>query len=57
MAATYVFSTDLYIGADSLDEARDGLLELLAEIVGRNNSEPFELIEMIYEEKNDGLVY
>jgi hypothetical protein len=51
MAATYVFSTDLYVGADSLDEARDGLLELLAEIVGRNNSEPFELIEMIYEEK------
>jgi hypothetical protein len=57
MAATYVFSTDLYIGADSLDEARDGLLELLAEIVGRNNSEPFELIEMIYEGKDDGLVY
>jgi chorismate mutase len=53
MAATYVFSTDLYIGADSLEEARDGLLELLAEIVGRNNSEPFELIEMIYEETGD----
>lgn len=53
MAATYVFSTDLYVGADSLDEARDGLLELLAEIVGRNNSEPFELIEMIYEEIDD----
>jgi hypothetical protein len=49
--ATYVFGTDLYIGADSLDEAREGLLELLAEIVGRNNSDPFDLKEIIYEEK------
>ena len=41
MAATYVFSTDLHIGADSLDEARDGLLELLADIVRRNDSDAF----------------
>ena len=55
MAATYVFGTDLYVGADSLEEARDGLLELLAEIVGRNNSDPFYLKDMIYEGDCDGL--
>lgn len=44
--ATYVFSADFCIGADSEDEARDGLLELLAEIVGRNNSGPFDLIDI-----------
>jgi hypothetical protein len=43
--ATYVFSTDFCIGADSEAEARDGLMELLAEIVGRNDSSPFDLIE------------
>ena len=53
MAATYVFGTDLYVGADSLAEARDGLLELLAEIVGRNNSDPFDVKEVIYEEIDD----
>ena len=51
MAATYVFGTDLYVGADSLDEARDGLLELLADIVRRNDSDAFYVKEMIYEEK------
>ena len=50
MAATYVFSTDLYVGADSLEEARDGLLELLAEIVRRNDDDAFYVKEMIYEE-------
>jgi hypothetical protein len=53
MAATYVFSTDLYIGADSLEEARDGLLELLAMMVRGEDSGAFELIEMIYEEMRD----
>jgi hypothetical protein len=53
MAATYVFSTDLYVGADSLDEARDGLLELLAMMVRGEDSGAFDLIEMIYEEKAD----
>ena len=53
--ATYVFSTDLYIGADSLDEARDGLLELLADIVRRNDSDAFYVKEMIYEERDDVL--
>ncbi len=51
MAATYVFRTDLHIGADSWAEARDGLMELLAEIVRGDDSDPFDLIEMIYEEK------
>lgn len=51
MAATYVFGTDLYVGADSLDEARDGLLELLAMIVRGEDSDAFYVKEMIYEEK------
>jgi hypothetical protein len=50
MMATYVFSTDLHIGADSLDEARDGLLELLAMMVRGEDSGAFDLVEMIYEE-------
>ena len=53
MAATYVFSTDLYVGADSLEEAREGLLELLAEIVRRNDDDAFYVKEMIYEGKDD----
>jgi hypothetical protein len=43
--ATYVFSTDFHIGASSEDEARDGLLELLAEIVRADDSTAFDLIE------------
>ena len=57
MAATYVFSTDLYVGADSLAEARDGLLELLAMIVRGEDSGAFDVKEVIYEEIDDGLVY
>lgn len=53
MMATYVFSTDLYVGADSLAEARDGLLELLADIVRGNDSDPFYVKEMVYEETDD----
>ena len=53
MAATYVFGTDLYVGADSLAEARDGLLELLAEIVRGEDSGAFDVKEVIYEEKRD----
>ena len=53
MAATFVFGTDLYVGADSLDEARDGLLELLAEIVRGDDSGAFYVKEMIYEGKDD----
>jgi len=53
MMATYVFSTDLYVGADSLEDARDGLLELLAEIVGRNDGDAFYVKDMIYEERDD----
>lgn len=43
--ATYVFSTDFHIGAETEDEARDGLLELLAEIVRADDSTAFDLIE------------
>jgi len=53
MAATYVFGTDLYVGADTLAEARDGLLELLADIVRRNDGDAFYLKEMVYEETDD----
>ena len=53
MAATYVFGTDLYVGADSLDEARDGLLELLAMIVRGEDSGAFDVKEVIYEEIDD----
>jgi hypothetical protein len=49
MTATYVFGTDLYIGADSLDEARDGLLELLAMMVRGEDSGAFDVKEVIYE--------
>lgn len=51
--ATYVFSTDLYVGADSEAEARDGLLELLAMMVRGEDSGAFELIETIYEETDN----
>ena len=51
MMATYVFSTDFYIGAESEEQARDGLLELLNEIVGRDDSSPFDLIETLDEEE------
>ena len=53
MAATYVFGTDLYVGADSLAEARDGLLELLAMIVRGEDSGAFDVKEVIYEEIDD----
>ena len=53
MAATYVFSTDLHIGAGSEAEARDGLLELLAMMVRGDDSGAFDLVEMIYEERDD----
>lgn len=43
--ATYVFSTDFHIAADGEDQARDGLLELLAEIVRADDSAAFDLIE------------
>jgi len=45
--ATYVFSTDFYIAAESENEARDGLLELLAEIVRSDDTSMFDLIETI----------
>ena len=45
--ATYVFSGMFCVGAETEDQARDGLLELLAEIVGRDNSEPFVLEEIL----------
>jgi len=51
MATYYIFSTDFYIGAESEDEARDGLLELLAMMVRGDDSGAFDLIETIEEEE------
>jgi len=48
--ATYVFSTDFCIGADHEALARDGLMELLAEIVRHDDSSVFDLIEIIEED-------
>jgi hypothetical protein len=42
--AIYIFSTDIYVGAESEDEARDGLLDLLADIVRDDDSRAFDLI-------------
>ena len=42
--AVYIFSTDFHIGAESEDEARDGLLDLLADIVRADDSRAFDLI-------------
>ena len=50
--ATYVFSTDFYIAAESEDEARDGLLELLAMMVRGDDSWAFDLIETLEEEQD-----
>ncbi len=49
---TYVFSTDFYIGADEGEEqAREGLLELLAEIVRSGDTSMFDLIETVEEDQ------
>jgi hypothetical protein len=46
---TFVFSTDFHIEADNEDQARDGLLELLAELVRKDDSSCFDLVEEIDE--------
>lgn len=46
--ATYVFSTDFYIGADEGEEqAREGLLELLTYIVRSEDTSMFDLIDTL----------
>jgi TRAP-type C4-dicarboxylate transport system substrate-binding protein len=47
MQRTFVFSTDFHISADSEEQARDGLLELLAELVRKDDVSWFDLIEEI----------
>ena len=49
--AIYIFSTDIYVGAESEDEARDGLLDLLADIVHADDSRAFDLISTEVEEE------
>jgi hypothetical protein len=50
MSKTYVFTGIFCVGAETEEEARDGLMELMAEIVGRDNDEAFVLEEIIEEE-------
>ena len=50
MSKMYVFTGMFYIGAETEEEARDGLMELVAEIVARNNDETFVLEEIVTEE-------
>jgi len=48
--AAYIFTGMFTVHAESEDAARDGLMELMNELVGRDNSEPFVLEEIIAEE-------
>lgn len=47
--ATYVFTGMFCVGAETEEQARDGLMELISEIVGRDNDEAFVLEEIIEE--------
>jgi hypothetical protein len=50
--ATYVFTGMFCVGAESEEEARDGLMELIAEIVRSGDEAAFVLEEVIpYEEQ------
>jgi len=53
MNKTFVFSTDFYISAETEEQARDGLMELLAELVRKDRSEVFDLIEVLEEENTN----
>jgi hypothetical protein len=53
MSKTYVFTGMFCVGAESEEQARDGLMELVAEIVARDNDEAFVLEEILTEEGND----
>ena len=47
--ATYVFTGMFCVGAETEEQARDGLMELIAEIVRHDNDETFVLEEVIEE--------
>ena len=49
--ATYVFTGMFHVGAESEEEARDGLMELIAEIARNNDAEAFVLEETIPQEQ------
>lgn len=51
--ATYVFTGMFCVGAETYEEARDGLMELIAEIAARDNDEAFVLEEIIEEGGQD----
>ena len=53
MAATYCFGTDLFVSADSTAKAREELLELLADIVARRDTDAFFVSDLIYEDADD----
>ena len=50
MSKTYVFTGMFCVGAESEEQARDGLMELVAEIVAHDNDEAFVLEEILTEE-------
>lgn len=49
--AAYIFTGMFTVHAESEDQARDGLMELMNELVGKDDSEPFILEEIIGEEE------
>jgi hypothetical protein len=51
--ATYVFTGMFCVGAESEEEARDGLMELIAEIVRNDDEAAFVLEEVIPDEEQD----
>ena len=53
MGKTYVFTGMFCVGAESEEQARDGLMELVAEIVAHDNDEAFVLEEILTEEGHD----
>ena len=46
-ARTYVFTGMFCVSAETEEQARDGLMELVAEIVSRDNDEAFVLEEIL----------
>lgn len=46
MSKTYIFTGSFAVGAENEDSARDGLLELLSYLVGREDTDPFVLEEV-----------
>lgn len=44
--AVYIFSIKINVGAESEDEAREGLMDLMADIVHADDSQVFDLVRV-----------